>query len=260
VHAPFESLALTGLAIGVVVGLTGVGGGSLMTPLLVTVFGIPAPVAVGTDLACAAITKSVGTVAHRAARTIVPGVVLRLVAGSVPAALVTLIVLSQLDVHSPALDHAIRIGVAGALLLSIAALLLRSRLRRWAQHSPFLQRHRAQRGAFSVLAGAIIGAAVAFTSLGAGAIGAACLALLYPELDAAEIAGSDIAHAVPLTAIAAVGHAWLGTVDVTLLLGLVAGGIPGIVIGSLATRRVPRVALRTLLLGTLALAAAKLLI
>jgi uncharacterized membrane protein YfcA len=138
-------------------------------------------------------------------------------------------------------------------------LLLRNPLRRWASQSPGIAAMRRPRSAATVAVGAIIGVAVALTSLGAGAIGAACLAMLYPELEPAEIAGSDIAHAVPLTAVAAVGHAWLGTIDVGLLLALVAGGIPGIVLGSLVSRRVPMRALRVMLVATLALAGFKLL-
>jgi uncharacterized membrane protein YfcA len=119
-----------------------------------------------------------------------------------------------------------------------------------------LRRHRP---VLTVLVGCLIGIAVALTSLGAGAIGAACLALLYPELEPAEIAGSDIAHAVPLTAVAAAGHAWLGTVDFGLLLALLAGGIPGIVLGSFGSRRVPVRTLRMMLVATLTIAGVKLL-
>jgi uncharacterized membrane protein YfcA len=122
-----------------------------------------------------------------------------------------------------------------------------------------LARLRTYRPLLTVVVGGVIGAAVALTSLGAGAIGAACVALLYPELEPVEIAGSDIAHAVPLTAVAAAGHAWLGTIDWVLLLALLAGGVPGIVLGSLGSRRVPTRALRLILVGTLALAGAKLL-
>ena len=118
---------------------------------------------------------------------------------------------------------------------------------------------RRHRPTATVAVGAVIGVAVALTSLGAGAIGAACLAMLYPELEPVEIAGSDIAHAVPLTAVAAVGHGFLGTIDFGLLLALLTGGIPGIVLGSLLSRRVPTRTLRLLLVATLAVAGFKLL-
>lgn len=247
------------LLVGAIVGLTGVGGGSIMTPLLITVFGVPAPIAVGTDLACAAVTKTAGAIAHGAAHNVATRIVKLLALGSVPAAIVTLslVAVAHLDTHQ--FDRLIRVSVGFALLVSIALLLLRDPLRRWAAHSSgigTLQRHRP---AATVFVGAVIGVAVALTSLGAGAIGGACLAILYPELEPVEIAGSDIAHAVPLTAVATAGHAWLGTIDGGLLLALLAGGIPGIVLGSLLSRRVPIRALRWMLVATLALAGFKLL-
>ena len=256
----FEWLALAGLVVGVLVGLTGVGGGSLMTPLLITAFGIPAPVAVGTDLANAVVTKSVGTLAHRAARTVIVRIALLLAAGSVPAAIVTLTVIAMIDLPPDGFNHLIRVSVGVALLFSIGALLLRGTIRRWSARSMRMQRYRRHVAPFTVVAGAVIGVAVALTSLGAGAIGAAALALLYPEIEPAEIAGTDIAHAVPLTAITAAGHALLGTVDLHLLLAMVVGGVPGIVIGTMLTRRIPATALRAILVGTLTVAAAKLLV
>ncbi len=256
----FAWLAISGAGVGLMVGLTGVGGGSLMTPLLITAFGIPAPIAVGTDLACAAVTKTAATFAHRAARTVAVPVVVLLAAGSVPAAIMTLIVIANISVTPQGLARLIRLSVAIAVLVSVALLLLRGTIRRWSLRSVALARLRRHRPAATVVAGGLIGAAVALTSLGAGAIGAAILALLYPELEPAEIAGSDIAHAVPLTAIAAAGHACLGTIDVGLLLALITGGLPGIVAGSVATRSVPTHVLRILLICALGLAAIKLLL
>ena len=203
--------------------------------------------AVGTDLAFAAVTKTAATFAHRAARTIREPVVILLAAGSVPAAIATLAILANISATPQGLARVIRLSVAIAVLVSVALLLLRGSIRRWALHSAALDRVRRHRPAATVVAGALIGAAVALTSLGAGAIGAAILSLLYPEFEPAEIAGSDIAHAVPLTAIAAAGHAWLGTIDAGLLLALVTGGLPGIVAGSVATRSVPTHILRILL-------------
>jgi uncharacterized membrane protein YfcA len=255
----FALLGATGLLVGAIVGLTGVGGGSIMTPLLITVFGVPAPIAVGTDLAGAAVTKAVGTIAHGAAHNIARRIVKLLALGSVPAAIVTLTVVATAHLDAHQFDRLIRDSVGVALLLSIALLLLRDPLRRWAQRSSAIGRVRRHRPAATVAVGALIGVAVALTSLGAGAIGAACLAMLYPELEPVEIAGSDIAHAVPLTAVAAAGHAWLGTIDGVLLLALLVGGMPGIVLGSLLARRVPIRALRLILVATLALAGFKLL-
>jgi uncharacterized membrane protein YfcA len=253
-------LAAAGLLVGAIVGLTGVGGGSIMTPLLITVFGVPAPIAVGTDLANAAITKAVGTLAHGAAHNIARHIVKRLALGSVPAAILTLALLAMAHLDAHRFDRLIRNSVGVALLLSIALLLLRDPLRRWALRSPASAALRRHRPAATIVVGALIGVAVALTSLGAGAIGAACLAMLYPELEPVEIAGSDIAHAVPLTAVAAAGHAWLGTIDGDLLVALLVGGVPGIVLGSLLARRVPTRALRLILIATLALAGFKLLV
>ncbi|HEX8011742.1 MAG TPA: sulfite exporter TauE/SafE family protein [Casimicrobiaceae bacterium] len=255
----FGLLASTGLLVGAIVGLTGVGGGSIMTPLLITVFGVPAPVAVGTDLACAAVTKTAGTLAHRAARNIAAPIVKLLALGSVPAAIATLALVAAAHLDAHQFNRLVRQSVGIALLASIVMLLGRDTLRRWGSRSPAVAAVRRYRSAATVAVGALIGIAVALTSLGAGAIGAAALATLYPELEPVEIAGSDIAHAVPLTAVAAAGHAWLGTIDGGLLLALLAGGIPGIVVGSLLSRRVPMRALRLLLVTTLALAGFKLL-
>jgi hypothetical protein len=230
-----------------------------MTPLLITVFGVPAPVAVGTDLANAAATKTAGTLAHLATRTVIKPIAAMLALGSVPAAIATLTILAQTHFTPQELNRFMRECVGIALFVSIALLLLREPIRGWAARSGALRRGRKYRPALTVFVGAAIGVAVSLTSLGAGAIGAACLALLYPELDAADIAGTDIAHAVPLTAVAAAGHAWLGTIDWMLLLALLAGGVPGIVLGSLTSRRLPVRALRYALVGTLALAGVKLL-
>jgi uncharacterized membrane protein YfcA len=255
----FGLLAATGFGVGMVVGLTGVGGGSIMTPLLITVFGVPAPIAVGTDLACAAVTKTAGALAHRAAHNVVSRIVLLLALGSVPAAMATLAIVALAHLAPHELDRLIRDSVGIALLFSIAVLLLRSPLKRWGARSERLRAMRRHRPALTVAVGCAIGIAVALTSLGAGAIGAACLALLYPELEPAEIAGSDIAHAVPLTAVAAAGHAWLGTIDFGLLLALLVGGVPGIVLGSFGSARVPVRALRLMLVATLTIASVKLL-
>jgi len=225
----FGLLAAVGLLVGAIVGLTGVGGGSIMTPLLITVFGVPAPVAVGTDLACAAVTKAAGTIAHGAARNVATPIVKRLALGSVPAAIATLALVAAAHLEPSQFDRLIRNSVGIALLVSIALLLLRDPLRRWAMRSPRIGAVRRHRPAATVAVGAVIGVAVSLSSLGAGAIGAACLAMLYPELEPVEIAGSDIAHAVPLTAVAAAGHVWLGTIDWALLLALLTGGLPGIV-------------------------------
>jgi len=230
-----------------------------MTPMLITLFGVPAPVAVGTDLACAAITKTAGTFAHHAVRNVATRIVILLALGSVPAAMITLglVAAAHFDAHD--FDRLIRRCVGVALLVSIAMVLSRDWLARWAARAPTARAARRFRPVATVLVGVLIGVAVSLTSLGAGAIGAAALAILYPWLQPMRIAGTDIAHAMPLTVVAAAGHVWVGTIDFGLLAALLCGGIPGIVLGSLLCRRVPIRALRVLLVAVLALAGARLL-
>src|SRR5215831_7337002 len=187
----FATLAAIGLAVGLIVGLTGVGAGSVMTPILIGGFGIPAPIAVGTDLAAAAVSKTAGTIAHRASHNVSTSVVVALATGSVPAAIGTLLWLSNAGLAPDALNHLIRTSVGIALVISIVALMLRQQLRRWGSAHIRVARAATWRPIVTALIGAAIGIAVVLSSLGAGAIGAALIAMLYPELEPAEIAGSD---------------------------------------------------------------------
>ncbi len=250
------SLITTGFVTGVIVGLTGVGGGSLMTPALVLLFGIAPAVAVGTDLLFAAATKSVGTAVHREQGNIDWSIVAHLSGGSVPAALLTVGALHWFKPDVAALAAAIKFALGLALLLTAAAILLRGRLARLAQRFQFSGSRQAR---LTVLTGLALGVLVTLSSVGAGAIGVAALMLLYPERPAAQIAGTDVAHAVPLTLIAGLGHAGLGHVDYTLLAALLIGSIPGIAIGSMLARRVPERLLKGALAGMLTLAGAKLI-
>jgi uncharacterized protein len=168
--------ALSGFGVGVLVGMTGVGGGSLMTPLLILLFGIHPATAVGTDLLFAAATKTGGTLVHGLSRTVEWAVVGRLALGSIPAAAVTLFALSQLDLANTDSRHAISFALAGTLLLSAAALVCRDAI--MARHAEGIARLSGQRTAtFTVAAGAVLGSLVAATSIGAGAIGATMLLL-----------------------------------------------------------------------------------
>ena len=243
---PDPLYVLSGFAVGLLVGQTGVGGGSLMTPLLVLLFGIHPTTAVGTDLLYAAASKSVGTLVHGSNRTVDWRVVGRLAAGSVPATIVTLLVSSQVNLMSPGAGRVVTLVLGIALLLTAAALLGR----RWvlAAVGPAAARisPRARR-ALTIGCGAVLGVLVSISSVGAGAIGVTALVLLYPELSMARIVGSDIAHAVPLTLIAGAGHWWLGSVDWPLLGSLLTGAVPGIVLGSYLSARVPEAVLRPLL-------------
>ncbi len=250
--------SLSGLAVGLLVGLTGVGGGSLMTPLLVLVFGIHPTTAVGTDLLYAAATKTVGTGVHGYNSTVQWGIVGRLAMGSVPAAAVTLWFLSQQGKHADSSHGLITIVLGWALLLTAVAILFRKTIVSFfATRSQELEP--GQTTALTVLLGAVLGVLVSLTSVGAGAIGMTVLLILYPKRDVAQLVGSDIAHAVPLTLLAGIGHWMMGSVNWQLLVGLLSGSIPGIIVGSLLAARTPDGVLRPILAGTLALVGGKLL-
>jgi uncharacterized membrane protein YfcA len=249
----------SGFAVGLLVGLTGVGGGSLMTPLLTLLFGINPTVAVGTDLAFASITKVAGTAAHRISGTVQWHVVRRLCWGAIPAAIVAALLLKHFGALDKEIAQVIRYSIAFSVLLTVISLVYRRRMREWVQANPARQLSGASLTGATVAAGAILGVLVTVSSIGAGAIGATVLVLLYPRLSPAEIAGTDIAYAVPLTAIAAFGHWWLGSIDWMLLLTLLVGSVPGITVGSLAAKAVPEKIARGLLAITLTAVAAKLI-
>jgi len=243
---------LSGFFIGLLVGQTGVGGGSLMTPILVLLFGVHPAAAVGTDLLYASITKTVGTAVHGVNHTVEWPIVARLAGGSVPATALTLLVISRFDLSSNAASHVISTLLGVMLLLTAVALLFRHRLLalggdRVGNLSP------RSTAAFTVVTGAVLGVLVTISSVGAGAIGVTVLLLLYPKLPMARIVGSDIAHAVPLTLVAGVGHWFLGSVNVPMLVSLLFGSIPGIVLGSMFAVRVPEWVLRPVMVVTLAL-------
>ena len=247
----------SGFGVGLLVGLTGVGGGSLMTPLLVLLFGFHPATAVGTDLLYAASTKSVGTAMHGVRHTIEWRIVRRLALGSVPGAVATLLILSLSAVQSRSSSHALSIALGVALLLSALSLLFR----------PYVVGFVARRmgepserkvAALTVATGLVLGIAVSLTSVGAGALGMTALLLLYPRVPVARLVGSDIAHAVPLTLIAGVGHWLIGTVDWPLLATLLIGSVPGVLLGSHLAARTSELVLRPLLAAALFLAGSQL--
>jgi uncharacterized membrane protein YfcA len=247
-------LMAAGFAVGVLVGLTGVGGGALMTPLLISSFGVAPAVAVGTDLLYASITKTAGGWRHHVADHVDWPVVWRLSAGSLPAAVVVLAIIALLPENSTnALAHWIRMGLVGALPLSGLAIVLYPFVTR---KSPGNDRGDVPpRTAATVSFGVLLGLLVTLTSVGAGAIGVTVLAMLYPLLPAKRLVGTDIAHAVPLTLVGGLGHFGLGNVDVGLLLALLCGSIPGILIGARLAGLAPEWLLRPILAATLCYAA-----
>lgn len=241
---------LAGLLVGLLVGITGVGGGSLMTPLLVLLFGFHPATAVGTDLLYASVTKTVGTAVHGTRKTVDWGIVGALACGSVPAAVATLLVMSRIGALEANAADVLNLLLGVALLITGVSILFRPWILRWA--GPRLDNVDPQRiTRWTVVLGAILGVLVSVTSVGAGALGTTALLILYPKLPIARIAGSDIAHAVPLTLIAGIGHWMMGAVDFGLMLSLLVGSIPGIIIGSLLSSRSSDSLLRLILAVTL---------
>jgi uncharacterized membrane protein YfcA len=250
---------LSGFGVGLLVGMTGVGGGSLMTPLLTLLFGVTPSVAVGTDLAFASLTKSAGTVTHRSRGNVRWDIVRLLCLGALPAALLATLALRHFGPLDAAIGQLIRYSIGISVLLTVVAILFRARMLAWVTAHPGRQLHGRALSAATVAAGAVLGTLVTVSSIGAGAIGATLLVMLYPRLSPAEVAGTDIAYAVPLTAIAALGHWWLGSIDWLLLVTLLVGSVPGITLGALAAKAVPERVLRGLLAMTLALVAFKMI-
>jgi hypothetical protein len=257
IHLINPLYALSGMVVGMVVGFTGIGGGSLMTPLLVLVFHIHPGTAVGTDLIYAGFTNAAGTAGNGFRASIDWGIVGRLAAGSVPAALVTVLLLAHFHAKAET-GHGIITSVLGAaLILSAVCLLFRRIIVGFFSRRSDGAGGSARRGWLTVLLGLALGVLVSISSVGAGAIGMTVLLILYPKAPAARLVGADIAHAVPLTLIAGLGHWWMGTVDWSLLISLLSGSIPGILIGSYFASRAPDRVLRPLLASTLAIVGGK---
>jgi uncharacterized membrane protein YfcA len=255
--------ALCGLLVGTLVGLTGVGGGSVMTPILVLFFGQPPAVAVGTDLLFSASTKLVATASFGFSRRVDWRIVMRLAVGSVPAA-AAVILWFWLDHRPPgAVDHVISRFLAVILSLAAVALLLHDTLRRWGLKFTaawFLgsERHKVL---LTVATGVLLGFGVTMTSVGAGALGVAALVALYPlRLPSDRLVATDIAHALPITAIAAAGHAVLGHVDLRALACLLVGSIPGVLLATRAAIRLPPQLTRTFIAIMLALVSLRMFI
>ena len=252
----------SGLLVGLVVGLTGVGGGALMTPLLVMGFGVAPVTAVGTDLLYAGLTKAGGTVVRGGLGSVNWRVAVLLALGSVPAALLTSLFVWWFAATDADIGTFIKPMIAVMVLLTALALIFRSRL--LATNGRLVKRLRAIRtrniNSMTLILGATLGVLVTLTSVGAGALGVVALLMLYPHLPANHIAGTDIAHAVPLTLVAGAGYAIAGTVDYQLLGNLLIGSLPGIVIGCYLSHYVPEKAVRYGMGGVLSIVGLKLLV
>ncbi|MDH0729164.1 sulfite exporter TauE/SafE family protein [Pseudomonas sichuanensis] len=250
---------IAGLVVGFIVGMTGVGGGSLMTPILLW-FGINPATAVGTDLLYAAITKASGVWVHGRNKNIDWKITGWLSLGSVPAAALTLWFLSTLHTDTSALNAVIKQGLAVVLILTALAILFKSRLQAFASKHAGDHYHLSDRtlNILTVFTGVILGVMVTLTSIGAGALGTVALFLLYPFLVTRRLVGTEIAHAVPLTLVAGLGHASMGNMDWSLLGYLLLGSLPGIYLGSHLTGRISDRVLRPCLAAMLLLIGYKL--
>lgn len=249
---------VAGALVGVLVGLTGVGGGSLMTPLLVLMFGVNPKTAVGTDLLFAALTKTVGGTIHGWRDTVDWHIVGRLATGSIPAAILSVISLQWFGEIGSRAEHVIIMFLGCMLMLTAAATLFHSKLMAYAQHHRRSDDHHTLLPTIAL--GAFIGVAVSISSVGAGAIGVTALLMLYPQLSISRIVGTDIAHAVPLALVAGFGHWYYGDVNFELLATLLIGSIPGVIVGSLLSSRAPDRFLRPMLAAVLLLVGTKMLV
>jgi uncharacterized protein len=238
--------AFSGLSVGLVVGMTGVGGGSLMTPLLVMGFGVAPVTAVGTDLLYAGLTKAGGSFARHRLGSVDWRVAGLLALGSVPAALGTAAALTRAEDHGIYIGSLLTTALGAALVISAAALAFKEKLQRFAigRTSTAVASRARHATLLTVLVGALLGSLVTLTSVGAGALGAVALLLLYPQLPANHVAGTDIVHAVPLTLVAGASHAVAGTVNYAMLGSLLVGSLPGILLGSVLSHRLPDHVLR----------------
>lgn len=249
----------SGFVVGFVVGVTGVGGGSLMTPLLVLVFGVSPATAVGTDLLYASLTKSLGGWVHGKRGSVDWKVVGLLGMGSLPAAVITIALLKYLELDEQTLRSLVTSVLSVALLLTAAALLLKEQIRKIARRKDgtVYELHHRYLPAATIMTGVVVGVLVTISSVGAGVLGTVALLFLYPRMPAVKVVGTDIVHAVPLTALAGMGHMALGTVDLVLLGSLLLGSLPGIYIGSHLSAKVPEKVLRPLLATMLLIIGAK---
>lgn len=243
-----------GFLVGFLVGLTGVGGGSIMTPTLILGFSIPPAIAVGTDLLYATLTKSTGIFLHHARRTIDWNIIKLLSMGSIPATCCSVLLLKYLDTMGIDYERILIITLSFALILTSFSIFYRGYINQSKSKESLLSRTtfvEKMQKPLTIIFGILIGVLVTFSSVGAGALGAAVLFFLYPKLPTVSVVGTDLAHAVPVTAIAGLGHVYLGTVDYMILGILLVGSIPGIYLGSNLGYRLPERIIRPLLASVL---------
>lgn len=253
---------LSGFGVGIIVGITGMAGGALMTPMLILMFGVAPSIAVGTDLLYASLTKMAGSVVHSRRGTVDWRIARLLATGSLPAAILSIITLHQLALDDKQLKELITSVMGVALLITATALLFNTYVlqiaRRkdgeiWALQASHLKYA-------TIATGVVLGALVTVSSVGAGVLGLVVLLFLYPGIPPAKLVGTDITHAVPLTLVAGLGHAAMGTVNYALLGSLLAGSVPGIYLGSRISTKIPERVLRNFLVIMLLILGGKLVL
>lgn len=238
---------LAGATVGLAIGITGVGGGSIMTPLLIS-FGFPYNIAIGTDLLYAAITKAGGVLSHSRQKSVNWPIVMTLAAGSIPASLVTTFILTRLFDHADDYSSLLTTSLGVMLIMTSLVLIFRARLQPLPRPTGSTGPQTIKAGWLTILIGAALGVLVTLSSVGAGAICAALLMVVYPRLPALQVVGTDIAHAVPLTLVAGLGHLiFLGNVDLALLTCLLVGSLPAIHLGSRVGAKLPNRVLQPVL-------------
>lgn len=255
------SYVTAGLIVGTIVGLTGVAGGALMTPILVMLFGIPPTMAVGTDLLYASVTKIFGTAVHQKHGTIDWQVVRRLATGSLPAAALTLWWMHANGMGGVK-NGAIIVAIGVALAITAFGMIFKDQLHNFGTKLRVAdsEHFKAMQPGLTVLAGSFLGVVVTLTSVGAGAIGTVMLVYLYPlRLTGGRLVGTGLAHAIPLTLIAGLGHLSLGNVNLPLMLNLLVGSIPGVLVGAFASARAPVKLVQYAIAGTLLIVSFKML-
>ena len=236
-------IALAGLIVGFVVGMTGMGGGALMTPVLILVFGVSAPAAVSSDLVASVIMRPVGAAVHLRRGTVQGGLVLWLSIGSVPMAFVGFLLIKVLA-HGQQIQNIVQLALGAALLVSAGAMVLKAllnlRQRARGEHLQEADHGRVPvRRVPTLLIGALGGLVVGMTSVGSGSLIIACLLFLYPRLKASQLVGTDLVQAMPLVASAALGHLIFGDVQFALTMALVIGSVPGVFLGALVSSLAP---------------------
>lgn len=240
--------SITGACVGLLVGITGVGGGSLMTPLLLA-FGFPAHIAVGTDLLYAAATKAGGVYGHSRQKSVDWSLALLLAAGSLPAAGVTILLLTWFFDDPAQYSALLTTTLGGMLILTSGVILFRRRLRGLSGAGQGIIHQHVK--TITLATGIVLGVLVTLSSVGAAAIATAVLMLLYPKMRGLDIVGTNLAHAVPLTLLAGLGHLYLGNVDLVLLGCLLLGSLPAIVLGTRLASRIPEALMQPVLASTL---------